>query len=310
MHASGTPKALEALISLAVSLGCSRRMSIHCHKRQSCGRSAQYATNRSTGTTIVQNDTRWNGLRAWMPYLGFARVTSRWDIDPTDALRDTLPEVFGSASRLIAAEFLERAASTLPVLDGGKYRQNVESVLKESSWPKPEPGSLSTSLSRALLRLEREGTIKLEQLSDTGKVQFLSVGTANAGATSPTFPYRGRGAREMLDTYWPKADAVNACIKNEAETADVSVLLAVHQPTPLIARAAVTNRETAATEKQLLDFFLSDDCQAATSCVRSQVRPAQASPMLFDGLTRNFSALSALTNSLSFGFRKAPASAK
>jgi hypothetical protein len=63
----------------------------------------------------------------------------------------------------------------------------------------------------------------------------------------------------MLDTYWPKADAVNACIKNEAETADVSVLLAVHQPTPLIARAAVTNRETAATEKQLLDFFLSDD---------------------------------------------------
>lgn len=63
----------------------------------------------------------------------------------------------------------------------------------------------------------------------------------------------------MLEGYWPAADEVNACIKNEAETADVSILLAVHQPTPLIARAAVTNRESVVTEKQLLDFFLTDD---------------------------------------------------
>ncbi|NEI59445.1 hypothetical protein GR200_30925 [Rhizobium leguminosarum] len=63
----------------------------------------------------------------------------------------------------------------------------------------------------------------------------------------------------MLETYWPEAGEINACIKNEAETADVSVLVAVHQPTPLIARAAVTNRETATTEKQLLDFFLTED---------------------------------------------------
>ena len=66
----------------------------------------------------------------------------------------------------------------------------------------------------------------------------------------------------MLEAYWPQAGAVNACIKNEAETADVAVLLAVHQPMPLIARAAVTNRETAATEKQLLDAFLSEDVPA------------------------------------------------
>lgn len=63
----------------------------------------------------------------------------------------------------------------------------------------------------------------------------------------------------MLEAYWPQASAVNACIKNEAETAEVAVLLAVHQPTPLIARSAVTNRETAVSEKQLLDAFLSDN---------------------------------------------------
>lgn len=63
----------------------------------------------------------------------------------------------------------------------------------------------------------------------------------------------------MLEAYWPQAAEVNACIKNEAETADVAVLLAVHQPVPLVARAAVSNRETVVSEKQLLDAFLSED---------------------------------------------------
>ena len=63
----------------------------------------------------------------------------------------------------------------------------------------------------------------------------------------------------MLEKYWPEADQVNTCIKNEAETADVSVLLAVHRPTQLTTRNAGTNIETPASEQQLLDAFLSDD---------------------------------------------------
>ncbi|OCJ66264.1 hypothetical protein A6U97_26395 [Agrobacterium tumefaciens] len=63
----------------------------------------------------------------------------------------------------------------------------------------------------------------------------------------------------MLERYWPGAEEVNACIKNEAETADVSVLLAVHQPTPLTTRNAGTNIEAPAIEQELLDAFLSDD---------------------------------------------------
>ncbi|MBB4423903.1 type II secretory pathway predicted ATPase ExeA [Bradyrhizobium sp. CIR48] len=63
----------------------------------------------------------------------------------------------------------------------------------------------------------------------------------------------------MLTNYWPQAAAVNACIKNEAETADISVLLAVHQPSPLVQRNAGTNLETLATEKDLLDAFLTND---------------------------------------------------
>lgn len=63
----------------------------------------------------------------------------------------------------------------------------------------------------------------------------------------------------MLERYWPEADQVNACIKNEAETSDVSVLLAVHQPSQLMTRNAGTNIETPASEQELLDAFLSDD---------------------------------------------------
>ncbi|MGO7299597.1 protein DpdH [Rhizobium ruizarguesonis] len=63
----------------------------------------------------------------------------------------------------------------------------------------------------------------------------------------------------MLEKYWPEPEQVNACIKNEAETADVSVLLAVHQPTPLTTRNAGTNIEERASEQELLDAFLSND---------------------------------------------------
>jgi hypothetical protein len=63
----------------------------------------------------------------------------------------------------------------------------------------------------------------------------------------------------MLEEYWPEADQVNACIKNEAETADVSVLLAVHQQSQLTTRNAGTNIETPVSEQELLDAFLSDD---------------------------------------------------
>ncbi len=61
-----------------------------------------------------------------------------------------------------------------------------------------------------------------------------------------------------LERYWPSAAQVDACIKNEAETADVAVLLAVHQPSPLVVRNVGTLHETPATEADLLSAFLTD----------------------------------------------------
>ena len=62
-----------------------------------------------------------------------------------------------------------------------------------------------------------------------------------------------------LERFWPEFEQINACIKNEAETADVSVLLAVHQSVQLIKHDAGTNIETLASERELLDTFLSDN---------------------------------------------------
>ncbi|MDB5470155.1 MAG: hypothetical protein JWR84_1715 [Caulobacter sp.] len=63
----------------------------------------------------------------------------------------------------------------------------------------------------------------------------------------------------MLANYWPVATQVNACIKNEAETADVAVLLAVHQPSPLTTRDVGSDHLEVVTEQDLLNAFLTDD---------------------------------------------------
>ncbi|HEY8127815.1 MAG TPA: protein DpdH [Hyphomicrobium sp.] len=63
----------------------------------------------------------------------------------------------------------------------------------------------------------------------------------------------------MLENYWPNADAVNACIKNEAETADGAVLLAVHQPAAIVRRAEGSEVTTPATEQDLLEAFTTEN---------------------------------------------------
>ncbi len=123
---------------------------------------------------IVQNNTRWNGLKTWMLYLGFAREGMQWVVDPTDALRDALPDIFESSRELSGPAFVKRAGSVLPVLDGGTYRVQVEAALNDSVWPRPRVGLLSTSLSRAIQRLDREGIIALANRSDTEGVITLT----------------------------------------------------------------------------------------------------------------------------------------
>ncbi len=68
----------------------------------------------------------------------------------------------------------------------------------------------------------------------------------------------------MLERYWPDADQVNACIKNEAETADVSVLLAVHQASQLTTRNAGTNIEAPAMSTSFTESLPASNSWFAT----------------------------------------------
>lgn len=123
----------------------------------------------SADTKITENDVRWNGLRFWMRYLGFANGDSgSFQVDPTIAVKAELPSIFGTRFDLPAQEFITALASRLPVLDYGQYRQAVEEVLNPAAWRPPANGHLSMSLSLALRRLALDNVIRLEGKADAG----------------------------------------------------------------------------------------------------------------------------------------------
>lgn len=123
----------------------------------------------SADQKIIENDVRWNGLRFWMRYLGFATGdSSAFRVDPTLAVKMELPAIFESRTDLSAQEFIMALASSLPVLDFGQYRSAVQEVMNPTVWRPPENGHLSMSLSLALRRLDLDNVIRLEGRADTG----------------------------------------------------------------------------------------------------------------------------------------------
>lgn len=123
---------------------------------------------------ILQNSTRWDGIRAWGPYLGFIWVGETVMIDPTRALKEDLPLIFDGTETLLANDFMSRVAKVLPVLDGGNYRLEMESKLAEAHWRKPNREDLlSTSLSRAIWRLKQSGDLFYEARADAADGRSL-----------------------------------------------------------------------------------------------------------------------------------------
>ncbi|MCB9759494.1 MAG: hypothetical protein H6739_06610 [Alphaproteobacteria bacterium] len=128
-----------------------------------------------------QNSTRWRGFREWAPLMGFAWVTNvptqgTLMMDPTPAVEDCLSEAFHGRRELAQAAFFAALARLLPVLDEGAYRQAVEARLREGSWRALGEHEVSPSLSRALLRLEATGRLRLEERSDADHRSLLGQG--------------------------------------------------------------------------------------------------------------------------------------
>lgn len=121
---------------------------------------------------LFRNSTRLNGLRYWARFLGFSRDPYA-DIDPTVALRDALPEIMGAGEALSAGAFLDRLATVLPVLDGGRWQAEILANLAQPPHHTRTAGAVSPALSRALLNLRASQELQLRRRSDSGSFMVL-----------------------------------------------------------------------------------------------------------------------------------------
>ena len=133
----------------------------------------------------IGNSTRWNAFRRWACSLGFAWANPKGELvpDPTVAIRDALPDVFAGTTELTAQEFVTKVGESVPVLDGGRYREFVT-----SNWERPtaENRGITVSLTDALERLNSEGSILIDDRADAARV---------AKADGSTFSHVRIGAR-------------------------------------------------------------------------------------------------------------------
>jgi hypothetical protein len=135
---------------------------------------------------IFQNDTRWVGFVSWATFLGFGHSDSGkssggFIIDPTPAVKSAVRSPANrrvhQTKELPIVDFLEMLSGTLPVLDGGDYRREVERTLRPEKWKAPTAPDVSSSLSRALLRLQSQGLLRLEKRSDSdAQVRLIGRG--------------------------------------------------------------------------------------------------------------------------------------
>jgi hypothetical protein len=124
---------------------------------------------------FITNKERWAPIKAWMVWFGFAWNGSHPGkvlvMDPTVAIRDSLSDIFPRVGATITGkQLISSLAEAIPVLDRGCYRVDIESRLKEQTgpdaWVAPPNNQLSTSLSRALLRLDDDGILKATRKDD------------------------------------------------------------------------------------------------------------------------------------------------
>jgi len=101
-------------------------------------------------------------------FLGFLepRGSSGFVVDATTAIRDAVHTLLAPGKQMSADKFLEALAQHLPVIDGGRFRLEVEARMAEEGFRPPEERMLSASLSHALYRLQIAGSLKIDALSD------------------------------------------------------------------------------------------------------------------------------------------------
>ena len=121
---------------------------------------------------LFQNDTRWSGFVSWATFLGLGRSDSGkasggFIADPTPWICGPIITLLPPKNGMPIREFLDGLAEAVPILDGGRFRAEVESKLRPEKWTAPASDAISTSLSRALLRLQASRILRFDDRSDS-----------------------------------------------------------------------------------------------------------------------------------------------
>ena len=122
-------------------------------------------------------------------FLGFLEpIDDYLIVDPTRAVESVLDKIFSENKELSGNEFLLSLGEFLPMLDGGVYREAIESLMLDKGWDKPQFPQISASLSHALFRLNLGSKITLEQRSDD--VNSISLALPKEKRTVSIIKYR------------------------------------------------------------------------------------------------------------------------
>jgi hypothetical protein len=121
------------------------------------------------------NITRWSSFREWTIFLGLANTTAgRIVPNPVVAVRSTLFGIMGNRAEMPINAILDDLASTLPVLDGGRYRSEVQAQTGKP-WREAAAHEISPSLSAALMTLEASKDIRLAYKADAPQRMLLGT---------------------------------------------------------------------------------------------------------------------------------------
>lgn len=134
------------------------------------------ATRWADETGIGQKG-RYGVLRDWSTYLGFAwkaeyNGSTGLMPDPTTHIRRLLPDVMDQTEEKVRfAHFMNALAEVSPVLDGGRFREEVD---RETNSRPPKQVSASTAF--ALDQLQEAGVISMEEKADDPDPRVIKRG--------------------------------------------------------------------------------------------------------------------------------------
>lgn len=96
-------------------------------------------------------------------------------VDPTQAIQAFIKKVFSATNELPIREFMKQVSILLPMIDGGIYREQIEPLMVQRGWSKPEEHKISFSLSHALTRLSNNLKIVLDSRSDDSGSMVIQI---------------------------------------------------------------------------------------------------------------------------------------